>query len=51
MGDIVKIEKIEFIYNYLWQIDLYNESKKEHYRMFVEEKDLEIMLKKAKENK
>jgi hypothetical protein len=50
MGDRVEIEKVQFIYGHLWQIDLYNETKKEKYRVFVEEKDLEKILKEAKEN-
>lgn len=48
MGDKVKIKEVQFIYGHLWQIDLYNETKKEYYRVFVEEKDLEKMLKEAK---
>ena len=48
MGDDIKIKKIEFLYGRLWQIDLWNDTKKESYRFFVEEKELDKMLAKAK---
>ena len=47
MGDNIIIEKIEFLYGRLFQIDLYNETKKEHYRVFSEKDELENLLKKA----
>lgn len=40
MGDRIEIEKIEFLYGRLWQFDLYNVNKKEHYRFFIEEAQL-----------
>lgn len=51
MGDEVIIKTVEFIYGHLYQIDLYNETKKEWYRVFVEEKELNEMLLKAKGQK
>ena len=47
MGDNIIIEKIEFLYGRLFQIDLYNETKKEHYRVFSEKEELENLLEKA----
>ena len=35
MGDRVVITNIEFIYGTKFQIDLHNENKDEHYRVFV----------------
>lgn len=49
MGDRIRITKIEFIHNELYQIDLYNETKKEHYRLFASEDEFESKLKAAKE--
>ena len=40
MGDRVIIKNIEFLYGHLWQIDLYNETKNEHNRTFVENEEL-----------
>lgn len=42
MGDIIEIEAIEFISNInTYQVDLYNETKDEHFRVFIPEKDIE----------
>ena len=42
MGDIIEIEAIEFISNInSYQVDLYNETKDEHFRVFIPEKDIE----------
>ena len=40
MGDRIVIEKIEFLYGHLFQIDLYNETKCEYYRTFCEMDEL-----------
>lgn len=48
MGDSVVIEKIDFLYGHLWQIDLYNETKNEHYRVFCENQKFEMMQIQAK---
>ena len=50
MGDRIEIEKIEFLYGRLWQIDLYNVTKKEHYRFFVEETQLAQLQSEARQN-
>ena len=47
MGDRINIKKIEFLYGRLFQIDLYNETKQEHYRTFVEKDELNVLLQKA----
>jgi hypothetical protein len=47
MGDKVVITKIEFLYGRLFQIDLHNESKDEHYRFFVDKDELYKMLKES----
>lgn len=49
MGDRIEIEKIEFLYGRLWQIDLYNVTKKEYYRFFVEETELTELLANARQ--
>ena len=49
MGDRILITKIEFIHNELYQIDLYNETQKEHYRLFASKDEFESKLKAAKE--
>lgn len=42
MGDKIEIEAIEFISNInMYQVDLYNETKDEHFRVFIPEKDIE----------
>ena len=42
MGDRIEIEAIEFIGSInTYQIDLYNETKDEHFRVFIPEKDIE----------
>lgn len=42
MGDRIEIEKIEFIGNInMYQVDLYNATKNEHFRVFIPEKDIE----------
>ena len=42
MGDIIEIEAIEFISSInTYQVDLYNETKDEHFRVFIPEKDIE----------
>lgn len=42
MGDIIEIEAIEFISNInSYQVDLYNATKDEHFRVFIPEKDIE----------
>ena len=42
MGDIIEIEAIEFISNInTYQVDLYNETKDEHFSVFIPEKDIE----------
>lgn len=42
MGDRIEIEAIEFIGNInMYQIDLYNATKDEHFRVFIPEKDIE----------
>ena len=42
MGDIIEIEAIEFISNInTYQVDLYNATKDEHFRVFIPEKDIE----------
>jgi hypothetical protein len=48
MGDEVVIERIEFLYGHLWQIDLYNKTKNEHYRAFCENQRFEMMQIQAK---
>ena len=40
MGDNIRIEKIEFLYGNLYQIDLFNETKQEWYRTFIDEVEL-----------
>ena len=50
MGDRIVIEAIEYLYGHLWQIDLYNETKKEYYRVFAENDELISMMEKAKTN-
>ena len=44
----IEIEKIEFLYGRLWQIDLWNDTKKESYRFFVEETELTKLLANAR---
>ena len=51
MGDKIIIKEVEFLYGHLWQIDLYNETKKEWYRTFIEEKELTEILRVAKEKR
>ena len=42
MGDIIEIEAIEFISSInTYQVDLYNETKNEHFCVFIPEKDIE----------
>lgn len=42
MGDRIEIKAIEFISNInSYQVDLYNETKNEHFRVFIPEKDIE----------
>ena len=42
MGDKIEIEAIEFIGSInTYQVDLYNETKDEHFRVFIPEKDIE----------
>ena len=42
MGDKIEIEAIEFIGSInTYQVDLYNETKNEHFRVFIPEKDIE----------
>lgn len=42
MGDRIEIEAIEFIGNInMYQVDLYNATKNEHFRVFIPEKDIE----------
>ena len=48
MGDKIVIKKVEFLYGHLFQIDLYNETKDEYYRTFIDEHDLQFILQKAK---
>lgn len=48
MGDKIIIKKIEFLYGHLFQIDLYNETKDEYYRTFIDEYDLQLKLQMAK---
>ena len=45
MGDKIVISKIELLYGRLFQIDLYNESKDEWYRVFADKDELYTMLK------
>ena len=40
MGDNIRIEKIEFLYGNLYQIDLFNETKQEWCRTFIDEVEL-----------
>ena len=40
MGDCIRITAIEFIHNELYQIDLYNETKNEYYRLFASKDEL-----------
>lgn len=47
-GDNIKIKEVEFLYGHLWQISLYNHTKKEWYRTFIEEKELTEMLENEK---
>ena len=49
MGDCIRITVIKFIHNELYQIDLYNETKNEYYRLFASKDELENKLKTAKE--
>lgn len=44
MGDEIIIMAIDIIYGGLIQIDLKNETKNEHYRVFVDPKDFFSML-------
>jgi len=42
MSDRIEIDAIEFIGNInMYQVDLYNATKDEHYRIFISEKDIE----------
>ena len=42
MGDRIEIKAIEFIGNInMYQVDLYNATKDEHYRVFIPEEDIE----------
>ena len=42
MGDRIEIEAIEFIGNInMYQVDLYNAPKDEHFRVFIPEKDMD----------
>lgn len=42
MGDRIEIEAIEFIGNInMYQVDFYNATKAEHFRVFIPEKDIE----------
>ena len=36
MGDRIVVKQIKLIYGHLYQIDLYNETKDQHYRVFIE---------------
>lgn len=52
MGDSIKVIDIQIIdnsYKKFYQIDLYNETKEQHYRAFCEIDIFEGMLQKAKE--
>lgn len=45
MGDKVTIQKIEYLeVQDIYQIDLYNETKNEHYRVFVDGEELHLAL-------
>ena len=50
MGDKVVIKEIEFLYGRLFQIDLHNESKDEHYRVFIDKCELYKMLKESEDD-
>lgn len=43
MGDKVIVERVELIYGHLYQIDLYNETRNEHFRTFIEKEEFESM--------
>lgn len=49
MGDKITITNIILFKGGLFRIELHNETKKENYCLFVNEKELEEKLKKAKE--
>lgn len=48
MGDKIVIKEIDFIQGSLYQIDLYNETKKEWYRVFADKDELENKMRVAK---
>lgn len=48
MGDKIVIKEIAFIQDSLYQIDLYNETKKEWYRVFADKDELENKMRIAK---
>ena len=51
MGDKIVISKIELLYGRLFQIDLHNESKDEHYRVCVDKDEFYTTLKGAERGK
>lgn len=48
MGDKIVVKEIAFIQGSLYQIDLYNETKKEWYRVFSDKDELENKMRVAK---
>ena len=49
MGDSIRLKEIEFLYGFLFQIDIVNETKNEEYRVFCEiDKFFELLAKGAK---
>ena len=48
MGDKIIIVDMQFLYGYLWQIDLLNENTKEQARMFVNDEELQSKMSAAK---
>ena len=47
MGDHLILQKVEFLYGHLFQIDLLNETKNKSNRVFIEKDELYAMLENA----
>ena len=41
MGDRIVVKQIKLVYGHLYQIDLYNETKDQYYRVFIEKETID----------
>jgi hypothetical protein len=49
MGDKILLKDLQFLYGYLWQFDVVNESSNQQIRFFVTETELKETMQRAKE--